>query len=140
MKRPLFVKKEDWALPSSYEKHFGETRDPTEHLAEIDGAKRILLGFVDDMDAKRIPTATLDLLGTAADILCSYAGYPHDAMLFADYLTSSHAATSYRHTASLVKDYLAEISDVIDARLAMAVRSNAQILSNQNLADDDLPF
>lgn len=139
MKRPSFVKKEDRALPSSYEAHFGETRDPTGHTEEIDGAKRVLRDFIEDMDGNRVPTATLDLLGTAVDTLCTYAGCPHGAMMFAEYLTSPYA-TSYRHTAALLKDYLVEISEVIDSRFAIAARRAASTQPNQNLIDDDLPF
>ena len=84
MKRPLFVTKEDWALPSSYEKHSGETRDPTGHAAEIDEAKRTLLGFVEDMNAKRIPSETPDLLGTAADVVCAPAKTPLFAVMLGE--------------------------------------------------------
>lgn len=92
------------------------------------------------MDAKKAPIATLDSLSAAADSLCTYAGCPHSAVTFVDYLTSPYAGKSYQHTAALVKDYLAEMSEVIDARLTIAARSGTSTRFNRNLNDDDLPI
>lgn len=134
-------------FPSEVEKHFGEVFDPRKYQQEIADANRVLKDFLDDMDANRVPIATLKEVRMAAGTIGLYAGYPRDAGNMESFLDSEQAGSSYRKTASILKDFVGEMNALIQARMKAAQAVEDFIANSDNhtatsriVNEDDIPF
>lgn len=134
-------------FPSEVEKHFGEVFDPRQYQQEIADANRVLKGFLDDMDANRVPIATLKEVRMAAGAIGLYAGYPLEACNMETFLDSEQAGSSYRKTASILKNFVGEMNALIQARMKAAQAAEDFIANSDNpmatsrmVNEDDIPF
>ena len=129
-------------FPSEYEEYSEELWYPTHHEEEIQNANRVLRDFVSEMEANRVPKATLDDIKAATDTLGIYAGYPADAAYMEEFF-SLRMAASYRTTASVVKRFSADMNQLIEARRAESARLAAASKAGprrRTITDDDVPF
>ena len=136
-------------IPSPIEDHLGQVWDPRQHLDEIAESNRVLKQFLEDMDAKRLPSATLDHVRAAAGTLGLYAGYPSEACHVETFLDSPEASSSYRTTASVLKGFMEEMNSLILARMkstqvtASAAPDSLSPASRPGVSpahEDDIPF
>ena len=139
--------KSTMVFPSENEEYTGQVFDPRQYQQEIAGANRVLKGFLDDMDANRVPIATLKEVRIAACTIGLYAGYPLDACNIETFLDSEEAGSSYRKTASILKGFVGEMNALIQARLKAAEAAEAHVpnpniptVTSRTVNEDDIPF
>ena len=124
-------------FPSEYEEYDGQVFDPRQHQQEIADANRVLNGFLEDMDANRVPVATLKEVRIAAGTIGLYAGYPLEACNMETFLDSKQAGSSYRKTASILKDFVGEMDVLIQARMKTAQAAEAPIPNSASVGCGD---
>lgn len=124
-------------LPSSYEEYAGEIHDPMEYENEIKEATHVINQFITDMDEDRVPLVTLDALQTASERLGLYAGYPADTVHMFEFLDTS-VAKSYRDAADLLRGYLKDMNDLIEARKVKSIERSKEESVESKI--DDVPF
>lgn len=134
-------------FPSEFEEYSGQAFDPRQYQQEIADANRVLKGFLDDMDANRVPIATLKELRIATGTIGLYAGYTLDACNMESFLDSEEAGSSYRNTASILKGYVGEMNALIQARMKAAQAAEAPVPNSDNptvtsgtVSGHDIPF
>ena len=132
----------EMVLPSSYEEFTDEIQDPSGHEKEIREANCILNNFIADMDANVVPSASLEKLISASQLLGEYAGYPEDTFYMIDFLYDS-GGNSYRDTADVLKRYMKDMNVLIEERLAKSKKLLKEAMAKQKShfqVEDDLPF
>ena len=134
-------------FPSEYEEYAGQVLDPRLYQQEIADANRVLESFLEDMNDNRLPIATLKEIRIAAGTIGLYAGYPLDACNMETFLDSEQAGSSYRKTASILKDFVEEMNALIQARMKAAQAAEYLVANSANptvtartVNEDDIPF
>jgi hypothetical protein len=136
-------------IPSPIEEHLGQVWDPRQHQEEIEESNRVLRQFIEDMDAGRVPDATMGHIRTAAASLGEFAGYPSEACNMESFLDSAEASSSYRTTVSILKVFVDEMNTLILARMnhsKLAASEAPNSVSGNttsrhtSISDDDMPF
>ena len=137
------------ALPSPFEEYTGEVNSPVGHEVEIKLASEAMTSFAADFNAGRIPAVSLKQLGSAADLLWTYAGCPTDDVWGVSFFDSPEAAASFRRVAEVIPKFLEYMTALIHIRrqssnaLAESQQATAEALaqdSDSPYTHDDLPF
>jgi hypothetical protein len=135
-------------FPSPFEEHIGQVWDPRPNQNQIAEAKNTLHQFLSDMDASRVPIATLTQVNAAVEVLGKFAGYPSEAHHMEMFLESKEAA-SYRTTATVLKGFAEEMEVLILARVEAAQMAErlgttsgrpAEHSGKHPISEDELPF